>query len=42
MSSSRPDQELVLIFWVSKGTKIAQFKIGDRVLAKFEPPVETK
>jgi hypothetical protein len=42
MSSSRPDQELYLIFWVSKGTKIAQFKIGDRVIANFVPPVEAK
>lgn len=42
MSSSRPDQELYLIFWVSQGTKLAQFKIGDRVIATFQPPVETK
>ncbi len=42
MTTSRPDQELILIFWVSKNTRIKSFRVGDRELAEFKPEVEVK
>ncbi len=42
MTSSRPDQELFLIFWVSKNTKIKSLSVGDRELAEFKPEVDVK
>lgn len=41
LSRSQPDQELVLIFRVSRNVKISHFAIGDKVLANFKPPVQT-
>jgi hypothetical protein len=37
ISRSQPDQQLVLIFRVSKGVKIKSFAIGDKVVADFAP-----
>lgn len=42
ISRSQPDQELVLIFRVSKGVKITSVAIGDRVIAELAPPIEVK
>ncbi len=39
-SRSRRDQEIVLIFEVQKGRRIAGFAIGDTMYIKFEPPFD--
>lgn len=40
LSRSQPDQQLVLIFRVSKGVKIRSFVVGDKVLADFAPTID--
>jgi hypothetical protein len=40
LSRSQPDQELVLIFRVSRGVKVQAFAIGDRVIADFTPQLD--
>jgi hypothetical protein len=42
MTASRPDQELYLIFWVSKNTKLKSFNVGNKELAEFKPEVDVK
>ncbi|HYE03272.1 MAG TPA: hypothetical protein VD963_08550 [Phycisphaerales bacterium] len=42
LSRSRPDQELALLFVVSKGVKIQGLAIGDTGVTQFNPPIETQ
>jgi hypothetical protein len=42
ISSSRSDQELSLVFRVSKGVQVRYFSIGSKVVAEFDPPVEVE
>lgn len=39
LSSSRPDQNLILLFRVSKGVSIRQFVLGNKVITEYEPPL---
>ncbi len=41
LSQSRQDQELTLLFDVSKGVKLAKFQVGSTVLHTFKPPMPT-
>lgn len=41
ISKSKPDQELVLIYRVSRNVKILSFAIGEKIIADFKPPVDT-
>lgn len=39
LSTSRPDQNLILIFRVSKGVSIRQFVLGNKVITEYDPPL---
>jgi len=39
LSRSRSDQELQLIFRVTKGVEVVSFNIGNKVIAEYDPPV---
>jgi hypothetical protein len=39
LSSSRPDQNLILIFRVSKGVSVRQFVLGNKVITEYDPPL---
>lgn len=41
LSQTRQDQKLKLIFDVSKGVKLAQFRVGSTTLHTFKPPMPT-
>lgn len=41
LSRSQPDQELILLFRVSRNVKITSFAIGDKVIVDFVPPLQT-
>lgn len=41
LSRSNPDQELYLIFRVSRNVKIQYFGLGDEILAEFKPQMQT-
>ena len=40
LSTTRTDQELLLVFIVTKGVDINQYVIGDTLIARFTPPME--
>ncbi len=42
MTRSQPDQQLVLIYRVSKGVKIHGFAIGSQGLVEFKPEIESR
>lgn len=42
LSRSQPDQKLTLIFVVSKGVKLKEFGIGERILAEFNPNIDVR
>ncbi len=42
LTRSRPDQQMKLIFRVSKGVAIKYFVIGNKAIVEFSPPVETR
>jgi len=42
VSSSKPDEELFLVFQVSAGADLTGFAIGNKLVATFNPPVSTK
>jgi uncharacterized membrane protein required for colicin V production len=42
MTASRPDQELILLFVISKNTKIKSVKVGEKELAELKPELEVK
>ncbi|MFO0831382.1 MAG: hypothetical protein U0637_06005 [Phycisphaerales bacterium] len=42
LTRSRPDQQLTLIFRVSKGTAVQYFGIGSKAIVEYVPPAEAK
>lgn len=42
LSSSRPDQQLILIFRVSKGVSVKHFTLGNKVITEYNPPMPVK
>ncbi len=40
LSGSRSDQELILIYRVTRGSRLKYFAVGEQVLAEFRPPVD--
>lgn len=40
VSKSKPDQQLILLFRVSRGVKITMFAIGEKVVAEFKPALD--
>ena len=42
LSSSRPDQKLILIFRVSKGVDIKSFTLGSKIIAEYNPPQQVR
>lgn len=39
LSTSRPDQQLILIFRVSKGVSVRHFTLGNKVITEYNPPI---
>lgn len=42
LSRSRPSQQLMLVFRVNAGVKVTQFRIGNKVIAQYKPPLDTE
>lgn len=42
LSTTRADQQMRLLFIVTKDVEIARFVIGDTLIARFTPPIETR
>jgi hypothetical protein len=41
ISRSQTDQELVLVYRVSRKVRVTNFLVGNKSLAEFKPPLET-
>lgn len=42
LTTSRSDQNLILIFRVSKGVNVRHFTLGNKVITEYDPPVSVK
>lgn len=42
LSTSRPDQQLILIFRVSKGVSVSKFTLGSKVITEYNPPIAVR
>jgi uncharacterized membrane protein required for colicin V production len=42
LTTSRSDQNLILIFRVSRGVNVRQFTLGNKVITEYDPPVAVK